>query len=404
MEKGRDLKPHIGIFGRRNIGKSSFINALTGQEVAIVSDHPGTTTDPVRKSLEIFGVGPAIIIDTAGIDDEGELGQKRISKSLQVLKSIDLAILLIAGNQWGDPELAMISHFREYDLPYLIIHNKSDLQTLTIETRQAIQAVSSELIIECSSTAPLNIEAVVEGIKNSIPETAYQKVSIFENLVQPDDLVVLVTPIDSEAPDGRMILPQVMAIRDALDHHCICVVVRETELEKFFSKINIKPVLVVTDSQAFEFVSKIVPENIPLTGFSILFARLKGDFEKYTEGTHKLSELKDGDKIVILESCSHRVSCDDIGRSKIPAWIQKKSGKNLQFEVVSGNDQPREPYTNYALVIQCGGCVFTRKQVLNRLKPAIDAGVPVTNYGMSIAWLKGIFDRAMQPLKPQEHE
>jgi len=398
MNKGKDLKPHIGIFGRRNIGKSSFINALTGQEVAIVSDQPGTTTDPVKKSLEIFGVGPSIIIDTAGIDDEGELGQKRISKSLQVLKSIDLAILLIAENTWGEPELTMIKHFQEYDLPYLIVHNKFDKQPLNDATRRAIEQISAAPIVECSSTKLQNIEAVITGIKQGIPETSYQQISIFDGLVKPKDLVVLVTPIDSEAPDGRMILPQVMAIRDLLDNHCICIVVRETELDDFITLTNIKPALVVTDSQAFEFVSRIVPEDIPLTGFSILFARLKGDFEKYAEGTRKLGELKDGDKVLILESCSHRVSCDDIGRHKIPAWIQNKSGKDIQFEVVSGLDQSREPFTNYALVIQCGGCVFTRRQVLNRLKPAIEAGIPVTNYGMAIAWMKGIFDRAIKPL------
>lgn len=398
MNKGKDLKPHIGIFGRRNIGKSSFINALTGQEVAIVSDQPGTTTDPVKKSLEIFGVGPAIIIDTAGIDDEGELGQKRISKSLQVLKSIDLAILLIAENTWGEPELTMIKHFQEYDLPYLIVHNKFDKQPLNDATRREIEQISAAPIVQCSSTQLQNIEAVITGIKQGIPETSYQQISIFDGLVKPKDLVVLVTPIDSEAPDGRMILPQVMAIRDLLDNHCICVVVRETELDDFITLTNIKPALVVTDSQAFEFVSRIVPEDIPLTGFSILFARLKGDFEKYAEGTRKLGELKDGDKVLILESCSHRVSCDDIGRHKIPAWIQNKSGKDIQFEVVSGLDQSAEPFTNYALVIQCGGCVFTRRQVLNRLKPAIEAGIPVTNYGMAIAWMKGIFDRAIKPL------
>lgn len=395
MTKGKDLKPHIGIFGRRNNGKSSFINALTGQDVAIVSEIPGTTTDPVKKSLEIFGVGPAIIIDTAGIDDEGELGQKRIAKSLQAMKSIDLAILLIANNQWGTPEMMMIQHFEQLDLPYLVVYNKCDLKALNEETRKQINVP----IVECSSTQAINIEGVISSIKKNIPETAYQHISIFDDLVKPKDIVVLVTPIDSEAPEGRMILPQVMAIRDVLDQHCICVVVRETELDDFITGCNVKPALVVTDSQAFEYVNRIVPWDIPLTGFSILFARLKGDFDKYVEGTPSLGQLKDGDTVLILESCSHRVSCDDIGRFKIPNWLQQNSGKQLIFEVVSGLDQCKESITKYAIVIQCGGCVFTRKQVLNRLKPAIDAGIPVTNYGMAIAWMKGMFERAIEPLK-----
>jgi [FeFe] hydrogenase H-cluster maturation GTPase HydF len=401
MTKGKDLKPHIGIFGRRNNGKSSFINALTGQDVAIVSETPGTTTDPVKKSLEIFGVGPAIIIDTAGIDDSGELGNKRIQKSLQALKSIDLAILLISENTWGDHELSMIRHFEQYDLPFIIVHNKLDLQALKPETRALIEKDSSATLVECSSTKHLNIDAVVDAIKKEIPETAYQHISIFDDLIKPKDLVVLVTPIDSEAPEGRMILPQVMAIRDVLDQHCICVVVRETELDDFITNCNLKPALVVTDSQAFSFVSSIVPADIPLTGFSILFARLKGNFDKYTEGTPAIGRLKDGDKVLILESCTHRVSCDDIGRFKIPNWLKEKSGKQLELEVVSGLDQSKEPIANYALVIQCGGCVFTRRQVMNRLKPAIDAGVPVTNYGMAIAWMKGIFERAIKPLNPE---
>lgn len=399
MSKGRDHKPHIGIFGRRNAGKSSFINALTGQDVAIVSGFPGTTTDPVKKSVEIFGIGPCILVDTAGIDDEGELGAKRIEKSLQSLKTIDLAILLISENLWGEPEQKMLEHIREYELPCLVVHNKHDLAQLDGALLKEIEAASGFPVVEFSSTTRKYFDEVVKAIQQAIPETAYTAVSLFDGLVQSGDLVILVTPIDTEAPEGRMILPQVMSIRNLLDHHCICVVVRETELEDFMNKCGLRPALVVTDSQAFETVSRIVPDDIPLTGFSILFARLKGDFEKYLDGTPHLGALKDGDKILILESCTHHVSCDDIGRVKLPAWIQKKSDCHLEFEVVAGLDKSREPLNHYAIVIQCGGCVFTRKQVLNRLKPAIDAGIPVTNYGMTIAWLKGIFERAIQPLK-----
>ncbi len=397
MSKGRDSKPHIGIFGRRNAGKSSFINALTGQDVAIVSGFPGTTTDPVKKSVEIFGIGPCILVDTAGIDDEGELGLKRIEKSLQALKTIDLAVLLISDNLWGTPEQDMLKHIRDYELPCLIVHNKHDQTPLEAGLKKKIEKQTGIKLVEFSSTTRKHFDEVVNAIRQGIPETAYTAVSIFDGLVKPKDLVVLVTPIDSEAPEGRMILPQVMSIRNLLDHFCICVVVRETELEDFLTRCAIRPAMVVTDSQAFETISAIVPNTIPLTGFSILFARLKGDFEKYKEGTPQLGKLKDGDKVLILESCTHHVSCDDIGRVKLPAWISKKTGKHLNYEVVSGLDKTQEPLNHYAIVIQCGGCVFTRKQVLNRLKPAIDAGVPVTNYGMSIAWLKGIFERAIQP-------
>lgn len=405
MSRGKDLKPHIGIFGRRNTGKSSFINTLTGQDIAIVSDIPGTTTDPVKKSLEIFGIGPAIIIDTAGIDDEGELGEKRISKTLEVLKIIDCAVLLVSHNKWDDQEMAMITLFNKYDIPFLIVHNKCDLEKLHKSSLQKITSVTSATVAEFSNI-PIekNTDEIVLLLKQVIPETAYQNISLLENIVKPKQMVVLVTPIDSEAPDGRMILPQVMAIRDVLDNNCICVVLRETELDDFITESQVKPALVVTDSQAFDFVNQLVPKDIPLTSFSILFARLKGDFEKYIEGTRYISKLKDNDKILVLESCSHRISCDDIGRFKIPGWIKKFTKKELEFEMVSGLDQATKPIKTYALVIQCGGCVFTRKQLMNRLKPAIDAGVPVTNYGMAIAWVNGIFERAIKPINIKKDE
>lgn len=396
MAKGRDLKPHIGIFGRRNNGKSSIINLMVNQEVAIVSPEPGTTTDPVKKSIEIFGIGPAIIIDTAGIDDTGELGEKRVEKSLLTIKSIDCAILVITENQFGYYEKELIKQFREHQVPYLIVHNKCDQQPLEPITLEKISEFSKATVIDFTTLNRDHLEALIETLKKTIPETVYQKPSLLGGIVEPNGVVLLVTPIDSEAPDGRMILPQVMAIRDVLDNDCICVVLKETHLEQYFSEGMPRPQLVVTDSQAFGFVSKVVPEDVPLTSFSIIFARLRGDFEHYLHGTPAISQLRDGDKVLILESCTHQVSCEDIGRHKLPRWINEFTGRNVQCDIVAGLAQVNNMH-QYKLVIQCGGCVVTRKQLINRLKPAVDAGIAVTNYGMAIAWMNGIFGRVTQP-------
>ncbi len=404
MNKGKDFKPHIGIFGRRNKGKSSFINTLTGQDVAIVSELAGTTTDPVKKSYEIFGIGPVILVDTAGTDDEGEVGLMRVKKSLDMLALMDCAVLLIADNEWGQAERDLLAAFGKWEVPYLIVHNKSDLCPLNDETRRFIREESGQDVIPFSSVGEYKQDALIEALIKAIPETAYTQQSIFDGLIKAKDLVVLVTPVDSEAPEGRMILPQVMAIRHALDQHCICVVLRETELDDFITNTSIRPALVVTDSQAFAFVSKIIPADIPLTGFSVLFARMKGHFDRFVDGTPALDRLRDGDRVLIMESCSHRVSCEDIGRYKLPDWILKHSGRKLEFEIVSGIDEAALPVQQYAIVIQCGGCVFTRKQVMNRLRPAIEAGVPVSNYGMAIAWMHGIFQRAVESLKPKQDE
>jgi [FeFe] hydrogenase H-cluster maturation GTPase HydF len=402
MAKGKDLKPHIGIFGRRNNGKSSIINLMVNQEVAIVSPEPGTTTDPVKKSIEIFGIGPAIIVDTAGIDDTGELGEKRIKKTYEALKTIDCAILVIAHNEFGFYEKELIKQFRDLSIPYLIVHNKSDLQPLEDLTIEKIKGFSQAVVIDFSTVDKNHLEKLTEVLKRTIPETAYQKPSLLEGIVKPNGLILLVTPIDSEAPDGRMILPQVMAIRDVLDNDNICVVLKETHLKQYFESGMPLPQLVVTDSQAFAFVNSIVPPQVPLTSFSIIFARLRGDFDHYIAGTPTLGKLEDGDKILILESCTHQVSCEDIGRQKLPNWIKKFSGKDLHFDIVAGMTSV-ENVSSYRMVIQCGGCVVTRKQLLNRLKPAVDANIAVSNYGMTIAYLNGIFERVMEPflkLKP----
>ncbi len=397
MKKGKDLKPHIGIFGRRNVGKSSFINAITASEVAIVSDIAGTTTDPVKKSMEIFGIGPAIIVDTAGIDDSGTLGEKRIEKSLQTIKNMDCAILVLSDNMFDDFEIKLIKEFNHYDIPYLIVHNKLDVSGITNEKIKQIREVTEAAIIEFSAYTGQNMELLIEAIKGTIPETAYQKSSLLGGIIGKGDIVMLITPVDSEAPDGRMILPQVMAIRDVLDQDAINIVVKETEAEYFLNTTGIKPKLVVTDSQAFGYVSKIIPQDIPLTGFSIAYARMRGPFEEYVKGVKKLSDLKDGDRILILESCTHQVSCDDIGRFKIPRWVKEFSKKQLEFDITSGLNEIKRPVTDYAMIIQCGGCMITRKQVHNRLKTAIDAGVPFTNYGIAIAYINGIFERAVSP-------
>lgn len=388
----KDLKPHIGIFGKRNSGKSSLINALTGQDTAIVSDIAGTTTDPVKKSVEIFGIGPAIIIDTAGIDDVGELGQQRIRKSLNAIKQIDLALLVFSHNSFGQFEIDLIEKFKSLDTPFIIVHNKADLEKMSDASIQHIAQNFKKNTLETSVVNQEGIDALVKQMIADIPQSAYIKPSLFDGLVNKGDTVLLVTPIDSEAPEGRMILPQVMAIRDVLDQDCICIVVKETQLKNYLAKDQ-NIALVVTDSQAFDMVSKIVPEHIPLTGFSVLFSRLKANWEAILEGTKEIGNLKDNDHVLILESCTHHVSCEDIGRYKLPRWINEFTGKDLKYSIVSGLQDFEEKLDDCALVIQCGGCVATQKQIQNRLKLAINRTIPVSNYGMTIAYTTGIFDR-----------
>ncbi|MDD2245991.1 MAG: [FeFe] hydrogenase H-cluster maturation GTPase HydF [Proteiniphilum sp.] len=384
---------HIGIFGRRNTGKSSLINMITGQNISIVSSFPGTTTDPVKKSVEILDIGPAILIDTAGIDDLGEIGSKKIRKSQEVIRRVDCAILLIAGNQFGDYEVRLIEQFKRYDVPYLIAHNKSDIDKIAAITKTAIKQYSKAEIIDFSTINPADKNRLVSALKRIVPEIAFQKKSLIGDLVQPKDVVLLITPIDREAPGGRIILPQNQTIRDALDNRCITVVLKESELSDFL-KIGITPALAITDSSVFGIVAEILPENIPLTSFSILFSRLKGNFDAFIKGTPHISKLEEGNSVLILESCTHQTSCDDIGRVKIPGMLQQFTGKKLNFTVVSGLSELPRKVRNFSLVIQCGGCMITRKQMHNRLRPFIEAGIPVTNYGMTLAYLHGIFKRA----------
>ena len=392
-------KPHIGIYGRTNTGKSSLINKLTGQPIAIVSEQAGTTTDPVKKSMEIFGIGPVVLIDTAGNDDTSELGKQRVEKTYQTLKEIDCAVLVISDNHFGNPEAELVNRFQELAIPYIIVHNKADNWPLDVSLAYYLETKYHLKAIDFSARYD-DPQPIVEALKNTIPESAYKKASMLGGLVQPNDVVALVTPIDDEAPEGRLILPQVMAIRNALDNDCICVVLKETNLQQYFDTMP-HPNLVVTDSQAFAMVGSIVPSEVPLTSFSILLARLRGDFENYLKGTPHLSQLKDGDKILMLESCTHEISCGDIGRVKLPALIRKFTGKDIQFNYVAGL-APIPNIHEYAMAIQCGGCVATRKQLINRTDIAVKAGIPISNYGMAIAYMTGIFDRAIAPITTQQ--
>jgi [FeFe] hydrogenase H-cluster maturation GTPase HydF len=397
MSKGRESKPHIGIYGRRNNGKSSLINCLADQDIAIVSDHAGTTTDPVKKSFEITGFGPVILVDTAGIDDSGDLGHKRVERTIRTLDIIDLALLVITNNSWGDYEDDLIKRFRDHDLPYIVIHSKSDIEEPAEDFKNKISSITGSSLFEFSSIDKRNYEELITLIRNTIPERSYNNPTLLGDLISYGDIVILITPIDVEAPAGRLILPQVQAIRDILDNDAVAIVLKEREVDAFLKKTKIKPALAITDSQVFVKADASIPRDIPLTSFSIMLAHFKGDFENYLKGTPKISELKDGDRVLLLESCTHHVSCDDIGRTKIPRWITNFTGKKIEYDVVAGLDVLPRPVTNYSLVIQCGGCMITRKQLHNRLNVAIKAGVPVTNYGMAIAWVQGIYNRAVAP-------
>lgn len=405
MNKAR----YIGVFGRRNSGKSSLINRLSGEEAAIVSDTPGTTTDPVKKRMEIFGLGPTVIVDTAGIDDEGALGIKRVEKSKQVVKQIDLAILIYTNNSFGHFERELVKLFIKESVPFIILHNQSDMIAMDRDIAMELTTKYKCDVLEFSC-AVLNdeeqsslIESLVSLIIKNIQGSLFVHKGMFDNLVSKGDLIILVTPIDSEAPEGRLILPQVNAIREVLDLEGVAIVLQPDQLEDYIRGNSSKISLVVTDSQAFEKVSKVIPEDIPLTGFSILLAYSKSNFEKYLEGTPFIDNLKDGDRVLILESCSHHSSCDDIGRVKIPALIRKKSGSSPEYDVVSGLDFINRPITDYSLVVQCGGCMITQRQLWSRLKDAIEAGVPVTNYGMTLAWCMGIYERAIRPLVQKKY-
>ncbi len=387
-------KMHLVITGRRNTGKSSLINFILQQNKAVVSPIAGTTTDPVKKSYEIPGTASLILIDTAGIDDEGSLGKLRIEKTFEAIGQADAALLVISNNCFGVFEEELIQQFKSLRLPYLILHNKSDLSPLTPDLKKQLEEKYSKQIIETSTFGDKNT-CLIKAISSLIQPAASS--SLLDQFIRPGQVILLVTPIDSEAPTGRMILPQVQMLRAILDHHSIGIVVQPEEVGTFFANSTLQPDLVITDSQVFGKVASLVPESIPLTSFSIVLAHHKGNFEKYLAGTPKIEKLNEGDRILLLESCSHHVSCEDIGRVKLPALLRKYTGKQLEFDFIAGLDKIERPLTDYALIIQCGGCMITSRQLRNRLQPAIEAGIPVSNYGMTLAYLTGIFERTTAP-------
>jgi [FeFe] hydrogenase H-cluster maturation GTPase HydF len=386
-------KLYIGIYGSVNSGKSSLINRLAGQDIAIVSDKAGTTTDPVKKLIELDGIGPSVLIDSAGIDDTTELGSSRVAKTLQTLDTVDIAIIVANRGALTKDDDNLIGVLKERKIPFFIINNKSDLPSF-----KPLNAGGAR-VINFSAKENKDVKEILELIKQIKPHYLNDKHVLLDDIVEKGDIVVLVTPIDSAAPQGRLILPQVNTIRNLLDNKAVAVVLQAGELADFL-KLPVKVKLVVTDSQAFKEVSEIVPPSIPLTSFSILFARLKGDMAVYLRGANKIGELTDGDRVLILESCSHSANtCEDIGRVKLPNLIKKKSGKNLSFKIVAGLDALPEDITAYALAVQCGGCMVTRHQLLNRISVPVLADVPVTNYGIAIAYCTGILDRAVEIFK-----
>ena len=394
--KGNELKPHIGIFGRRNYGKSSLVNYLTGQQIAIVSDLAGTTTDPVKKTMEIGGVGPVVWIDTAGIDDEGTVGRMRIEKSLEMLMQADLALILFTDNRFEAEEVMLVETCRKRNIPYILIYSQADRLRPDPHLLEQLEADYETKVFVLTVKDPSLRETLTSRIRETLPETAYMQRTLLGDVIGEGDTVVMVTPIDDSAPEGRMILPQVQVLRDILDQHAKAVVCRETELEQTLQQLRQPPQLVVTDSQVYAMVAKIVPDEVALTSFSVVLARAKGLFADYVKGTPFIDQLQENDRVLMLESCTHNVTCEDIGRVKLPKLLAKYTGKNLKCEAVAGLSSLPRPIGEYALVIQCGGCVLTAKQLAARLAPAIEAGIPVSNYGLAIAYMNGIFQRSMR--------
>lgn len=388
---------HISFFGKRNAGKSSVINAVTGQDLAIVSSVRGTTTDPVYKTMELLPLGPVMIIDTPGIDDEGELGALRVRKSYQVLNKTDIAILVVDSTTGkGEEELALIHRFHKKGIPYLVVYNKIDLLSGEEIKDLAMSVRPGEVLV--SAADGMNIQELKEKIATLKPEDTH-KYPLIQDLIEPLDLVILVVPIDKAAPKSRLILPQQQTIRDILERGALSLVVRDTELKStldHFLSQGVCPKLVVTDSQAFAHVSKDVPENITLTSFSILFSRYKGELETQLEGVAALSSIQDDDRILIAEGCTHHRQCGDIGTCKIPDWIRNYTGKKPVFEFTSGTEFP-DDVSSYKMVVHCGGCMLNEREMKYRIACCHDQGVPITNYGLLIAQVTGILKRSLGP-------
>lgn len=389
-------RTHIGIFGKRNAGKSSLINAITGQNYAIVSDVLGTTTDPVLKSMELLPLGPVVIIDTPGLDDEGELGALRIQKAYQILNKTDIAVLVIdASSGVTKEDSEILKRIHEKEIPCVIVVNKSDIcPNCNLED---LPLPDSDSAILVSSKTGEHIHELKELLAQQASQDTIQK-SIVADLLNPLDFVVLVVPIDSAAPKGRLILPQQQTIRDILEAKASAIVVQETELAETLNSLGKKPKMVITDSQVFKKVSAVTPDDILLTSFSILFARYKGNLKTLVDGASALDSLKNGDRILISEGCTHHRQCDDIGTVKLPNWIRSYTKKEIEFEFTSGTEFPLD-LSSYKMIVHCGGCMLNEREMKYRLKCAEDAKIPITNYGTCIAYINGILNRSLEPVK-----
>lgn len=397
MKTLKSLRLHIGIFGKTNVGKSAFLNRITNQDISIVSEIAGTTTDVVEKSMELLPVGAVVFLDTAGINDTTALGKERIEKTMKVINRTDVAVIICDYKGFDEYEIGLVKKFEELKIPFMVVVNKSDVEEISDVALEKIKSVVGENtpILKTSATSDKEIVFKFKAkLVKMLPEDFVNSPKIVGDLVPPKSTVILVIPIDKEAPKGRIILPQVQTIRDLLDSDCLSYSVKVSELAEAINNLKESPALVVTDSQAFREVSQIVPENIPLTSFSILFARLKGDLKAFAEGAKAIDELKDGDKVLILESCTHHAIEDDIGRVKIPNLLLKKTGKNLVIENYAGHDLP--DISKYNLIIHCGACMTNKREVLSRILLANEKSIPITNYGMTISYCLGIMDRAMK--------
>ena len=391
----KSFRLHIGIFGRRNAGKSSLLNSLVRQQVSIVSEVAGTTTDPVEKPMELLPIGPVLFIDTAGIDDVGALGQMRVEKTRQVLDRTDVGLLVAAGDEWGEFEEAILREFHDRKVPAIVVLNKSDLG----HPRPEVAAALAQKKVACVATVANRGDGVLElreALVRAAPEEFINAPSMISDLVPPGELAVLVVPIDKEAPKGRLIQPQVQAIRELLDGDSYSMVVKERELRDALDRLRRPPALVVTDSQAFLKVAGDTPAGIKMTSFSILLARQKGDLAQFVQGALAIENLNPGDRVLVAEACSHHPITEDIGRVKIPRWLRQYVGGDLDIQMIQGHDFPAD-LASYRLVVHCGACMWNRREVLTRMLRCRQAGVPICNYGMTIAYTLGIFDRALEP-------
>lgn len=394
MKTLKSMRLHIGIFGKTNVGKSSLLNRITNQDVSIVSNIAGTTTDVVEKTMELLPIGPVNFLDTAGINDSTALSSERIEKTMKIINRTDVAIVVCDYNGIDDYERNLIEKFNELKIPFMIFINKTDEKYPSNSIIEDLKNYTKHILLSSVKADDLIVFKIKDLLVKLLPEDFVNSPKIVGDLIPQGSTVILVIPIDKEAPKGRIILPQVQTLRDLLDNNCVSVVVKESELKSAIDNLKIAPSLVVTDSQAFKNVSEIVPENIPLTSFSILFARLKGDLNTFSQGAKSIEKLQDGDRVLILESCTHHAIEDDIGRVKIPNLLRKKTGKNLIIDNIAGHDFPDIP--KYKLIIHCGACMTNRREVLSRILLASENNVPITNYGICISYCLGILPRALK--------